>query len=102
MDSKCNSVAATVVSSTQQAAGQQELAGGAYGGTWRTLRELSPTNLGVISGVAVTKQLELALGVPTPVDISSSIVKEKTEHQQMVQEAFLKRASNSILYPRDL
>lgn len=81
---KRNSVAATVVSSTRQAAGQQGLAGGAYGSTWRTLRELSLTNLGVISGIAVTEQLELALGLPTAVGISFSVVKEKIEGRQLV------------------
>ena len=94
--------AAAVASSGRYAAGQ--LVGrlsGAHGPGWRGLRVLLRSNLDAISGFAVTEQLGLALGNPRVVDLVFPVLKEKKEHQLLLQEYLLEMASNAVLRRRD-
>ena len=93
---------AAVASTGRQVAGQ--LVGrfsGAHGPGWRGMRVLLRSNLDAISGFAVTEQLALALGNPRVVDLVFPVLKEKKEHQLLIQEYLLEMASNAVLYQRD-
>jgi hypothetical protein len=89
----------TLLAKAREITGDVEaLAGGARGGGWRRLRELTLTNLDSTTGFAVTEQLGLALGIPLVVDLALPVVGRKTQHQLVLRECLLEMAPKAILY----
>jgi hypothetical protein len=96
------SSASALMARTREAVGHAEgTAGGAASGPWRKLREAMLSNLDAIAGFAVTEQLGLALGVPAVLDVTTPVVRRKTQDQLLLQEYLLEMASNAVLRGRD-
>lgn len=83
--------------------GRQALAeviaiGGGASGPWQDLQQLYISNHHSMSAFAVAEQLGLALGIPAILDITFSVVAEKSTDQLLLQECALEMCSKSILY----
>lgn len=71
--------------------------GGAKG-PWQDIQQLYIANLNSMSAFSVAEQLGLALGIPQILDITFSVVAEKSTSQLLLQECALEMCSKSILY----
>ena len=83
--------------------GRQALAdviafGGGAKGPWQDLQQLYISNYNSMSAFAVAEQLGLALGIPKILDLTFSVIAQKSTDALLLQECALEMCSKSILY----